>query len=36
MWRVNGPLSNMTEFAAAFNCKPTDKMVRTKDRCEIW
>ncbi len=35
MWRVNGPLSNMPEFAQAFGCKATDKMVR-KDRCEVW
>jgi putative endopeptidase len=27
-WRVNGPLSNMREFAAAFGCKVTDAMVR--------
>jgi predicted metalloendopeptidase len=33
--RVNGPLSNMPEFAQAFSCKPDAKMVR-KDRCEVW
>jgi putative endopeptidase len=33
--RVNGPTSNLPEFAAAFSCKPTSKMVR-KDRCEVW
>jgi putative endopeptidase len=27
-WRVNGPLSNMPEFAAAFGCRPGDPMVR--------
>lgn len=27
-WRVNGPLSNMAAFAAAFGCKPGDPMVR--------
>ncbi|HEY0527719.1 MAG TPA: M13 family metallopeptidase [Gemmatimonadaceae bacterium] len=27
-WRVNGPVSNMTAFAKAFNCKPGDPMVR--------
>jgi putative endopeptidase len=27
-WRVNGPLSNMPQFAAAFGCKPKDPMVR--------
>ncbi len=33
--RVNGPLSNTPEFAAAFSCKPGHKMVR-KERCEVW
>jgi putative endopeptidase len=28
MWRVNGPLSNMPEFAKAWGCKDTDAMVR--------
>ena len=27
-WRVNGPLSNIPAFAAAFGCKPGDPMVR--------
>jgi putative endopeptidase len=27
-WRVNGPLSNMPQFAQAFGCKPGDPMVR--------
>jgi len=36
-FRVNGPLSNMPEFAAAFQCKAADPMVRPeKDRCKIW
>ncbi len=36
-FRVNGPLSNMTEFAAAFQCKASDTMVRPeKERCQIW
>ncbi|HSP15155.1 MAG TPA: M13 family metallopeptidase [Thermoanaerobaculia bacterium] len=36
-FRVNGPLSNMPEFAAAFNCKPSDAMVRADDkRCNVW
>jgi putative endopeptidase len=34
-WRVNGPLSNSSEFAAAFQCKAGDKMVR-KDQCSVW
>ena len=34
-YRVNGPLSNMAEFAKAFGCKQGDKMVRS-DICEIW
>jgi predicted metalloendopeptidase len=36
-FRVNGPLSNMPEFAAAFQCKVGDQMVRPeKDRCQVW
>jgi putative endopeptidase len=36
-WRVNGPLSNMPEFAAAFHCQPGDPMVRPADkRVSIW
>ena len=36
-FRVNGPVSNMPEFAAAFECKTSDAMVRAeKDRCQIW
>ncbi|HEX8288385.1 MAG TPA: M13 family metallopeptidase [Pyrinomonadaceae bacterium] len=36
-FRVLGPLSNMPQFAAAFNCKPGDKMVRPEsERCQIW
>ncbi len=34
-WRVNGPLSNMPQFAEAFGCKAPQKMVK-KDMCEIW
>lgn len=34
---VNGPLSNLHEFSAAFSCKPGDAMVRADgDRCEVW
>ncbi|MDQ1729530.1 MAG: putative endopeptidase [Pyrinomonadaceae bacterium] len=36
-FRVNGPLANFPAFAAAFQCKTTDAMVRAeKDRCQIW
>jgi len=36
-FRVNGPLSNMPQFAEAFSCKAGDTMVRAeKDRCQIW
>ena len=36
-WRVNGPLSNMPEFAAAFGCKPGDPMVRAAaQQAQIW
>ena len=34
-WRVNGPVSNMPEFAKAFGCKAPQKMVRT-NACSIW
>ena len=34
-WRVNGPMSNMPEFAKAWGCKEGDRMVR-KDACLIW
>jgi putative endopeptidase len=36
-YRVDGPLSNLSEFAAAFQCKEGSPMVRSKDkRCEVW
>jgi putative endopeptidase len=36
-YRVNGPLSNLPEFASAFRCKEGSPMVRSKDRrCEVW
>jgi putative endopeptidase len=34
-WRVDGPLSNMSQFAQAWGCKQGDKMVREKS-CVIW
>jgi putative endopeptidase len=34
-WRVNGPLSNMPQFRAAFNCDAGDAMVR-ETPCSIW
>jgi putative endopeptidase len=36
-FRVNGPLSNMPQFAAAYGCKAGDPMMRPPDqRCQIW
>ncbi len=36
-WRTNGPLSDMTAFAKAFNCQPGDPMVRPRDVVpQIW
>jgi putative endopeptidase len=36
-WRVDGPMSNMPEFAAAFHCQAGDPMVRPADeRVSIW
>jgi len=36
-WRVNGPLSNMPEFKAAWGCKDGDSMVRADSiRARIW
>ncbi|HEY8164395.1 MAG TPA: M13 family metallopeptidase [Gemmatimonadaceae bacterium] len=36
-YRVNGPLSNMPEFAEAFSCKADDPMVRQEYmRAKIW
>jgi endothelin-converting enzyme/putative endopeptidase len=34
-YRVNGPLSNLPDFAAAFSCNKGDQMVRA-NRCTIW
>ena len=36
-WRANGPVSNMSQFAAAFGCKSGDPMVRPDSvRPVIW
>jgi putative endopeptidase len=36
-WRVNGPLSNMPEFRAAWGCKEGDAMVRpSSEQPKIW
>jgi endothelin-converting enzyme/putative endopeptidase len=36
-FRVNGPLSNMPEFASAFRCAEGTPMVRpAARRCEVW
>jgi putative endopeptidase len=34
-WRVNGPMSNLPQFAEAFGCKVGQKMIREK-QCLIW
>lgn len=37
MFRINGPLANMPEFAAAFGCEEGDPMALPADqRAEIW
>jgi putative endopeptidase len=36
-FRVNGPMSNLPEFAAAYGCQAGDAMVRPEtERCRIW
>ena len=36
-WRVNGPLSNLTEFRQAFSCAENAPMVRSGDKqCQLW
>jgi putative endopeptidase len=34
-YRINGVVSNMPEFAAAFSCKPGQPMVR-EQACKVW
>ena len=34
-FRVDGPMSNLPEFGAAFQCKPGDKMMRA-NMCTVW
>lgn len=34
-WRINAPLSNMSQFAEAFDCKQTQPMVK-KNICRVW
>ncbi len=37
LWRVNGPLSNMPEFAKAWGCKDGDSMLRPAEkRAVVW
>ncbi|HNN93155.1 MAG TPA: M13 family metallopeptidase [Pseudomonadota bacterium] len=35
IYRINGVVANMPEFARAFACKPTAKLVR-KNICKVW
>ena len=35
IYRINGVVANMPEFAKAFACKPTAKLVR-KNICKVW
>jgi putative endopeptidase len=36
-FRVNGPLSNLSDFASAFQCKDGSPMVRANgQRCAVW
>jgi putative endopeptidase len=36
-FRVDGPMSNLPEFAAAYGCQAGDAMVRAEtERCRIW
>ncbi len=35
VWRINGSVANMPEFAAAFSCRPGQPMAREKP-CRVW
>jgi putative endopeptidase len=35
LFRVNGPLGNLTQFSEAFGCKVGDPMIRQK-QCKVW
>jgi endothelin-converting enzyme/putative endopeptidase len=36
-WRVDGPLSNLTEFSGAYQCKEGQAMMRGEGkRCVVW
>lgn len=36
-WRINGPMSSLPEFAAAYSCKDGDPMVRPpQSRARLW
>lgn len=36
-WRINGPVSSLPEFAAAYSCKEGDPMVRRPEaRARLW
>ncbi|MDQ6942733.1 MAG: hypothetical protein M3169_09500 [Candidatus Eremiobacteraeota bacterium] len=37
MYRINGTVANLPEFATAFFCKLNEPMVRpAANRCKIW
>jgi endothelin-converting enzyme/putative endopeptidase len=37
IYRINGPVANMPEFAQAFGCKPGARLVRPAEQvCKVW